>query len=187
MVKDQEQAEAGLSRRAARVLSRLRSPERDDGCVPRVKLGISTSGSDVKAVMQGLTDAGFTVTSGHRGYRLVCWGLDDPSVVLPGGRVRCGEKPAEPLPSKPVTLKSSVFGSGTKPAGGPTEPPAAREDDTTAPSLPDQPSQVHGTVPFAGKPMDWELWAIDHCISHIECLPEAARARVACYVASRYL
>jgi hypothetical protein len=79
-----------------------------------------------------------------------------------------------------------TLGDDVNSAGGLTEPPAAREDDTTAPA-PALPPELHGPVPFAGKAMDWELWAIARCINHIECLPAAARARVAAYVASRYL
>jgi hypothetical protein len=79
-----------------------------------------------------------------------------------------------------------TLGDDVNSAGGPTEPPAAREDDTTAPA-PALSPELHGPVPFAGKAMDWELWAIARCINHIECLPAAARARVAAYVASRYL
>ena len=84
--------------------------------------------------------------------------------------------PCSPEPSK----------SETKPADGPTEPPVARKDGTAAPA-PAHPSELHAPAPFAGKAMDWELWAIDRCVRHIECLPQEARARVACYVASRYL
>jgi hypothetical protein len=81
---------------------------------------------------------------------------------------------------------SEPLESAVETASGLTEPLAARDDDTAAPA-PAVPPQLHAPAPFAGKAMDWELYVIGRCISHIEMLPEAARARVAAYVASRYL
>lgn len=187
----QEAAEAGLSKQAARVLSRLRNPDSEDGYVRRQDFGISTSGSAVKAVLDELRDAGFVIrTLSSHGHRLDGWGG-------PVEHHHVCEKAAEP----PITVKlpSAVLGSGSstssqvekeEPAhdesAGPI-PPAAREHDAPAPSSPEEPPQVHGTVPFAGKAMDRELYAIARCIDHIDCLPQEARARVAAYVASRYL
>ena len=81
---------------------------------------------------------------------------------------------------------SEPLESAIETAGGLTEPLAARDDDTAAPA-PAVPPQLHAPAPFAGKAMDWELYVIGRCVGHIDYLPAAARARVAAYVASRYL
>jgi hypothetical protein len=222
----QEKAESTLSKRAARVLARLRNPESEDGYVSRPRLGISTTGAIIKATFLELDQAGFVILhQGNGGWRLVGWGAEAVAAVASGEahRTKVRERAAcEPMtvavPSKIIGPQNGGSDSSTssqvakeelvletspdcdkasadspeppesaiETAGGLTEPPAAREDDTAA-SAPALPPELHGPTPFAGKAMDWELWAIARCINHIECLPADARARVAAYVASRYL
>ncbi len=76
----QEQAEAGLSKRAARVLSKLRFPTSEDGCVKKTDLGVSTSGAAMRAVREELEAAGFLLDVGRRGWRLK--GYDRDRVAL---------------------------------------------------------------------------------------------------------
>ena len=188
-VTQQKTAADGLTRQAARVLGRLETAG-DGNYVTRRGLGISTSGTVVASVLDELRAAGFVIeTCRGKGHRLAGW--------EPVERHQVTEKAAEP-PIR-VELPSAFIGSGSatssqvekeEPAhdesAGPI-PPAAREHDAPAPSSPEEPPRVHGTVPFAGKAMDRELYAIARCIDHIDCLPQEARARVAADVASSYL